>query len=199
MDGADLELFEMWKSGDAQAGQELVRRHFDGVYRFVRNKVSEGAEDLAQQAFLACVEGRHRFRGEGSFRAFVFGAAKNLVYHHWEKQARGREVPLPELSIYDLAPSPASGLARRQDERLLVRALRRIPLEFQIAIELYYMEGLKSREVAEILEIPHATVRSRLRRGLEQVKRWVEELGDSGDQVTTTMSRIEQWAAAVRT
>lgn len=198
----DLALLEAWRAGDAAAGERLFEKHFDAVFRFVRTKVGDPAEDLVQAAFLACVAGRDRLRADASFRAYLFAAARNLVYEHWRKKYRGEPDRLPsdmgQMSAHDLGPSPSSLLGKRDDERLLVMALRRLPLDFQMAIELYYVEGLKSREVAEVLDIPHATVRSRLRRGLEQTREWVERLADTPAVLETTMSRLDVWAKQVR-
>jgi RNA polymerase sigma-70 factor (ECF subfamily) len=197
----DLALLEAWRAGDAEAGEVLFERHFDAVFRFVRGKVGDPADDLVQQAFLACVAGRDRLREGASFRAYLFAAARNLVYEHWRQKYRGESVALPDdlgqISVHDLGPSPSSLLGARDDERLLVMALRRLPLDFQMAIELYYVQGLKTREVAEVLGIPHATVRSRLRRGLEQTREWVERLADTPAVLETTMTRLDAWARRV--
>jgi RNA polymerase sigma-70 factor (ECF subfamily) len=202
VDDEDLALLEAWRAGDAGAGEQLFERHFDAVFRFVRGKVGDPAEDLVQQAFLACVAGRDRLREGASFRAYLFAAARNLVYEHWRHKYRGEPAQLPEdlgqISAYDLGPSPSSLLGARDDERLLVMALRRLPLDFQMAVELYYVEGLKTREVAEVLGIPHPTVRSRLRRALEQTREWVERLADTPAVLETTMTRLDAWARKVR-
>ena len=198
MDADDFALLSAWRDGDKAAGEALMDRHFDAVYRFVRSKVTVEPDDLAQQAFLVCVESRDRFEQRSSFRTYLFGVVRNLVLKHWRDHARHPEVALGEQSLHELAPSPLSELALRAEERLLVRALRRIPLDFQMAIELYYVEGLRSREVAEVLEVPHATVRSRLRRGLDQVRDWVERLAESPAHASTTISRLHQWAEGLR-
>jgi RNA polymerase sigma-70 factor (ECF subfamily) len=191
----DLELLERWRGGEKQAGSELFERHFPAVYRFISNKVSDGAEDLVQQAFLACVEGRDRFRQEASFRTYLFAAARNILYSHWRKQGSAPGLDFAITSLEDLGPSPSSALSDEQDERILLEGLRRIPLDFQIALELYYFEGLKSREIAEILEIPSATVRSRLRRALGHLRTQLEDLENAGRTLESTLTRIDDWAA----
>ena len=195
MEDDDLALLRAWRAGDTAAGEALFERHFETVYRFVRSKVGDQAEDLVQAAFLACVKGRDRFREDASFRTYLFSAARHKIIDHWRVRDRHET---DELSAHDLGPSPSSLLNRADEERLLVMALRRIPLDLQMAIELFYVEGLKSREVAEVLDIPHGTVRSRLRRGLEQLRTWVERLSESPELASTTMSRLDVWAAKVR-
>ena len=196
MSRSDLELLCAWKDGDRDAGEALFERHFDAVFRFVSSKVSDNAEDFVQQAFLGCVEGRHRLRDGATFRTYLFTSARNIVYDHWRGKTK-KQLAFHETSMEALLPSPSSALAQREEERLLVRALRRIPLELQMALELYYVEGFKSREVAEILELPHGTLRTRLRRGLALVRDNVEALRGSPSATTTTISRLDAWAAEV--
>ena len=198
MSESDLDLLAAWKAGDKAAGERLFERHFEAVMRFVASKTSYNVEDLVQQAFLACVEGRHRLRDGASFRSYLFAAARNVVVDRWRAKA---EVPidLNEASAHDLGPSPSSALRHRRQEQLLVQALRRIPLNLQIAIELYYVEGLKSREVADVLDIPHGTVRTRLRRALTLLREAVAKLQvEPGEELTTTMGRLDAWAKSLQ-
>jgi RNA polymerase sigma-70 factor (ECF subfamily) len=194
----DLALLHAWRAGDAAAGETLFERHFDAVFRFIRNKVGDKADDLVQEVFLACVKGRDRFREESSFRTYLFAVARNKIIDHWRARGKLQVDDLSEASAHDLGPSPSSLMGRAEDERLLVMALRRLPLDLQMAIELYYVEGLKSREVGDVLDIPHGTVRSRLRRGLDQLREWVERLSESPHVLETTMSRLDAWAAGLR-
>ena len=73
----DFETLDRWRAGDRAAGNELLRRHFDGLYRFFRNKVDEGVDDLIQRSFLACVESKDRFRKQASFRTYLFTVARH--------------------------------------------------------------------------------------------------------------------------
>src|SRR5262245_4038675 len=75
----DDELLAAWRAGDRRAGEQLFDRHFKALTRFFRNKVTEGMDDLIQQTVLGLLEGKHEFRGEGSFRSFVFGVAYNVL------------------------------------------------------------------------------------------------------------------------
>jgi RNA polymerase sigma-70 factor (ECF subfamily) len=194
----DLKLLAAWREGDAAAGEALFERHFESVFRFVRSKVGDGAEDLVQQVFLACVEGRDRFRAEASFSTYLFAAARNVIYDYWKARSRPQMEDFRDTAAHALDPSPSSAVAHKDNERLLVQALRRIPLDLQMALELYYVEGLRSREVADVLGIPHGTVRSRLRRGLELVREFVEQLRTSDEERTDTLSRLDAWAKDLR-
>ena len=124
-------------------------------------------DDAVQETFLACLTGP-AFRGESSFRTYLFAIARNVLHAQMKRLGRARaEVDVGEISVMDLGPSPSTLAARRREERLLLSALRAIPLDMQIALELFYWEDLSGSELAVALEIPEGTVRSRLRRARE--------------------------------
>lgn len=82
----------------------------------------------------------------------------------------------------DLAPGLSSVAVQRAEQRLLVAALQRIPLDLQMAIELYYWEELSVAELATALEIPPGTVKSRLHRARELLRQEMAELPSSGSE-----------------
>ncbi|MBC8068279.1 MAG: sigma-70 family RNA polymerase sigma factor, partial [Deltaproteobacteria bacterium] len=160
---ADAELLEAWRGGDRTAGRALFDRHFAKIHRFFHNKVSVGVDDLVQQTFLACTESRDGYRGEASFRAWLFGIAHNVLRMH----LRGKHGDFdPSLhSVCDLGPSPSAMVMARAEQRLLLEGLRRIPLDYQVVLELHFWEHMSGSEIAAALAIPEGTVRTRLRRG----------------------------------
>ena len=110
----ELELLERWRAGDARAGTTLFERYFAGLYRFFRNKVTDGAEDLVQETFLACVRSAERFRGDTCFRSYVFRVAHSKLYNHYRDRHRLDAIDFAVTSVMDLGESPS---------RLLVRPL----------------------------------------------------------------------------
>ncbi|MEM6988988.1 MAG: sigma-70 family RNA polymerase sigma factor [Myxococcota bacterium] len=196
-DGA---LLAAWRGGDLSAGEQLFSKHVDRVSRFFYNKVSEGIDDLVQQTFLACVESADRFRGDSSFRTFLLGVARNMLRRHYEKLGRGREFgDLDAVTAADLSTTPSMAVARVRDQRLLLESLRRIPVDSQIALELYYWEDLNAREIAEVLEVPIGTVKTRLRRAKTLLREQVEQLTDMAPMpATQTIDNLEQWARSIK-
>ena len=190
----DLELLEVWRSGDAEAGGELFERHFAAVYGFFRNKTSGPVDDLVQKTFMACVEGRDRVK-TSSFRAYLFGAARNVLYGEYRRRRKDEAIDFGVSSAQDLDPRPSAVLGRREEHRLLLQALRRIPLNYQVALELYYVEGMRGPELAAVLDVPEPTVRSRIRRGLAQVKKEIERLASTPPLAESTVGGLESWAA----
>lgn len=195
---SDFELLEAWQAGDEAAGNELFDRHFDDLYSFFKGKLSRGADDLVQKTFLACIEGRERFRGEASFRTYMFAAARRILWRQFDHLRRDDAVDPAATSLHDLDPSPSQALAQRNEQRLVMEALRRIPVAFQVALELYYVQGFRGPEIARILEISEATVRSRIRRGLDQLRAQVEQLADAPGLVQSTVGALERWTASLK-
>jgi RNA polymerase sigma-70 factor (ECF subfamily) len=194
---SDYDLLDAWRGGDGKAGNQLFDRHFDSVYRFLQNKTDQDPADLVQRVFLACVERKDSFRGESSFRTYLFSIARNLLYRHYRDRNK-HGVDFGVTSLQDLGPTPTFVVDKRAHDRLLLEALRCIPLELQIAIELHYWERLSGPELARVLELPEGTVRSRLRRAREALQAKLEELATSPAQLATTMANLENWANAVR-
>jgi RNA polymerase sigma factor (sigma-70 family) len=195
----DFELLERWQAGDRAAAKQLFERHFDAIYRFLASKVDSGVEDLVQETFLACVQGRDRFRGASSFRGYMFGTARNVLLSHYRKRRRFESVDeVGSSRLIDLDPTASRMLAKREEERLVLEGLRRVPLDYQIILELYYWEGLSGPEVAELLGISLTAMRSRLHRAKQELLQQLQSLSAASDVLSSTLSDLDGWAVALR-
>lgn len=199
MDG-DFELVQAWQAGDGEAGDALVRRHFWGVFRFFRNKVDDAAEELAQRTFLACVEARDRVRAELSFRAYLFGIARNQLMLYLRRHHRAVHLFEPsEASVADVRGSRADlRLVQHQQQRALLLALRQIPVDFQITVELHYWEELSVAEIAAVLDVPPGTVKSRLARARDKLREQLERMELPEATLESTLSNLDGWARSLR-
>lgn len=197
---SDAELLRAWRDSDSRAGAALFKRHYPSVLRFFSNKVDATAiEDLVQQTFLALIEGQERFRGDSSIRTFLFAIAHNKLRNHYRSRSRSHgQVDFLTSSAHDLSPGPSSMVAKREEERLLLEALRRIPVEYQVMLELHYWEHQSMAEIAEIVGIPNGTVKTRLRRGKALLGECLRAIGESGEVLERTLSDLEAWARGVR-
>lgn len=195
----DAELFERWVAGESAAGNALIRRHFQTVHRFFRTKASHEVEDLIQRTFLAAVEARDRFRRASSFRTFLLGLARIELLNHYRRRAKpGSQFDELVTAAHALGSSPSVQLSRNEEQRLLLEALCRIPIEFQLVLELSYWERLSSRELGEVLEIPAPTARSRLRRAKELLQAELSKVHASERARHDVMTNLDAWASAVR-
>jgi RNA polymerase sigma factor (sigma-70 family) len=196
---SDEALLEAWQRGDRKAGHELFERHFESVRRFFVNKVGRDLEDLVQRTFLGCLEASERFAGRSSFRGFLFGVATNVLREHYRAQLRAaKHDKLDDLSVADMNPGPSTALARKREQRLILEALRRIPLGAQIMLELYYWERMSGPQLAEVFGIPENTARSRVRRAKELLAKTIGRLAKSRALLESTTTNLDSWAASLR-
>jgi RNA polymerase sigma-70 factor (ECF subfamily) len=194
----DAELLEAWRRGDTAAGEQLFERHADVVARFFRNKVRNDAEELVQQTFVRLVEGRERLRDGLVFRSFMLGIARNVLHEHIRQRARGRALDPEVESMADLDPGPATVAGRRQEHRLLLEGLRRLPIEHQVALELFYWEGLNAAEIAPIMGVSHSAMRSRLVKARALLAAALESISSSKELLASTVNGLEAWATQIR-
>jgi RNA polymerase sigma factor (sigma-70 family) len=195
----DIQLLDAWSEGDNASGNELVRRHFATLYRFFCSKVPHNASDLAQTTFLACLEARDRFRGDASFRVFLLAIARRQLFNHYRRSRP--ETPLIDLaatSVHALGESPSRLLARQDEQQLTLAAMRRLPLDLQICLELFYWESMKQAEMALVLDIPEGTVKSRLSRARGELRRFIQELAEEPGLGARTADDFERWARSLR-
>lgn len=198
---SDRDLLQAWGDGDVAAGRTLFGRHFTSIFRFFRNKVDDAADDLTQQTFVACLKARENFRGDSSFRTFLFAIARKRLYDHLRQRQRRapKEAPLGERSIADIhGPSPTRLIAMQQEQELLLRALRRLPVDMQVALELFYWEELPIPEISVILETPTGTIKRRLQRARHRLDAIMAELASSKALLQSTIGDFDGWAKGLR-
>lgn len=199
MEDADYDLLRAWQAGDDQAGERLFRRHYKLILRFFHNKAGAQAHDLVQRTFLGCLEARQRIRAETPFRAFIFGVARNVLFDHYRLARRDHDhLDFGSVSAEDLRPSPASVIAQAREAELLLRALRQIPLEAQVILEMYYWEGMRAHEIGEALEMPEPTVRTKIRRARLRLEEMIQASNAAPALRHSTVTGLETWAQKIR-
>ncbi|MEM7157913.1 MAG: RNA polymerase sigma factor [Myxococcota bacterium] len=196
----ELELLRAWREGDGRAGSRLFELHFDSVHRFFYGKIEDAqVDELTQETFLAVVRHRDQLSLHRSVRAYLFAVARHKLYDALRKQGRASpDESVAERTLEDIGPTPTSLLAKQQQHRLLLHALRGLPIDLQILMELRHFEDLRGPELAEALDVPEGTVRSRLRRSHRLLRERLEALAASPEEVRSTLSDLEDWAKVVR-
>lgn len=195
----DFVLLDRWAAGDDAAARTLVERHTAALYRFFRNKAGDAVDDLLQETLLACTAGRDRFRRDATFRTFLFATARNVLFAHYRKRKKlSAETAIGDSSLCDLGESPSAILARNAEQRLLLEGLRRLSFDHQIVLELVQWEQLTGPEVARVLGISEAAMRSRLHRARTELRVTLEAISDDREVLTSTLDDLDGWAHAVR-
>lgn len=186
----DFDLLDRWRVGDKIAGQELFERHFDTLCGFFESKLDVDADDLVQKTMLACVASKDRFRKESSFRTYLFTVARHELYHYLRSKRRdGARLDFSVSSIVDILTTPASRLIKHAERQRVVDALRRLPVEQQTLLELYYWQELEIEAIGEVFEVEIGTARVRLHRARKKLRDLLEAEGDL--QAIETLGKSE--------
>lgn len=167
---ADLELLERWRGGDASAGEDLFARYFDSLCGFFATKCNE-ADELVQRTLVACLKAKEQFRGQSSFRTYVFTVARHELFHHLRKQRKdGERLDFSVTSVAEIVTTPATRLARDAARRQILEILRTLPVEQQTLLELHYWEDMDIAALAEVFETTPGNIRVRLHRARQALK-----------------------------
>lgn len=171
---ADVQLVERCLAGQDAAWEELVRVHTRRVYsicyRFTNSDPE--AQDLSQEVFLRVFKNLRSFRaGEGLFIVWLTRLTRNLLIDHYRRTRMDRATESIEEHAVMLEESTAAMartegiLAGREASEVLQVALQKLSPELRETVILRDLEELEYREIAEILNVPEGTVKSRLNRG----------------------------------
>ena len=175
----DRAAFEDAAGGDTRAFEVLVLRYQARIVNYASAMVRDAgaAEDVAQETFVRAWRGMGRFRGESSFKTWLYRIATNVARTHLDRH--GRQARIADRSLDDEAeplqagdvPSPApdaeTSLVRRE---AIDRALSELPDELRLALVLRDVEGLDYKEIAGVTGAPIGTVESRIFRARRRLR-----------------------------
>ena len=172
---SDLELVQSAKSGDRDAFSELVRRHqhlvYNVSYRFMRD--TSQAEDMAQEAFLKAFRLLKGFRGDCSFRTWMYRVTSSVCLSELNRRKRRGEV---EFSPQHDSPSEnQSGPSEADFMDQIRRCVTKLSDRYATIITLYYLHGTSYADIAQTLEIPQGTLKTWMFRARKQLRRIVEK------------------------
>jgi RNA polymerase sigma-70 factor (ECF subfamily) len=186
---SDIELVQRCQSGDLKAAEALYRKYSQSVQGVVW-RMTRGAaetEDLVHDVFVRALRGVKGFRGQSSFRTWLFHIATNTVLNHLERGERAPfagslDEPLDGEGgerVGDLvagsSPRPEDLAMGNELEEAIQMAIDRLPPAFRMALILRDVEGLAYEEIASALEVSLGTVKSRIARARSQVQEWLRD------------------------
>ena len=183
----DARLVERVQRGDKRAFDLLVLRYQHRIQALVSRYIRDQDEvlDVVQDAFLKAYRALPRFRGESQFYTWLYRIAINTAKNHLVARARrppAADVDAEEAEFYggsealtDVA-SPEREMAGEQLKQAVFNALEALPEDLRTAVSLREFEGLAYEEIAEIMECPVGTVRSRIFRAREAIDAVVKPL-----------------------
>ncbi|MCA9687506.1 MAG: RNA polymerase subunit sigma-70, partial [Myxococcales bacterium] len=125
-------------------------------------------------------------------------AYRQLCKHYRSRVSEQAHLDFASVTAIDLEPSPSRIVAQQREQQLLLLALRSIPFEMQVALELHYWEHMSDAEIARALEVPLGTMKSRIRRARQLLAERIAELAESPQVLESTLANLEEWAAQLR-
>lgn len=189
MDLSDDQIIERTLAGETEAFGLLVRRWENPIYGLSLRMLGrdEDARDVCQETFLAAFRNLRKFRGEAKFSSWIYRIALNACNSRLRRpegqRTRSLDDEREEGRSEEYADQVSEGapekLHRDQLSRIVRRALSALPAEMRQVIVMKEYEDLTFAEIAEILEIPVSTVKSRLYTGLQQLRSRLEYVRDA--------------------
>src|SRR5437016_3516085 len=181
----DFSLVSRCLRGDEPAWEELVRLHTRRVYGLCYRFTGSGSEsqDLTQEVFLRVFRTIRSFRStEGSFATWLARVTRNLLIDHYRRSRQDRstesiEEQLPMLEEVGAAASarPDQSLAGREASEILQATLQKLSPDLREAVILRDLQEMEYREIADVLQIPEGTVKSRINRGRAELTRLLRQ------------------------
>jgi RNA polymerase sigma-70 factor (ECF subfamily) len=177
---SDLALVERVQKGEKRAFDLLVRKYQHKVIGVISRYVSDWSEcqDVAQEAFMRAYRAMAAFRGDSQFYTWMYKIATNTAKNHLVSQ--GRRPPADDIGIDDAVPldggmrlkdraTPEHELMRQEIEQTVFATVEQLPEDLKMAITLREVDGLSYEEIAEKMDCPIGTVRSRIFRARDAI------------------------------
>ena len=167
----DYLLIRLIKNGDKQALDSLVRKHYDNIFRYCYRRCYDNsiAADLTQDVFLKVIETIYKYRFTGKFSNYLFTIAVNRCNDYY--RSKTVFVDYQNLGLIDPSDQAVDIYKKQEEKQELERQLNLLPDKQKEALILYYFHDLKAKDIAKITEVPLATVKSRIKQGLEKLRK----------------------------
>ena len=193
VDATDEALMESYLDGDAAAYAELVRRYERELFNYLRRFLADPmlAEDVFQNTFLTLHAKRNMFRVGKPFRPWLYTLATNQAIDALRRNGRHVRASLDQrhqvaandspTSLMDMlacaGDSPHDQVEKAETADLVRTSVEELPEHLRLTVVLSYYQGMKYKEIAEILEIPVGTVKSRLHAAIGRLGEIWKRLG----------------------
>jgi len=180
-------LIEKCLAGDQQAWDQIVRQHwrkvFNLAYKFVGRH--DEAEDLTQDIFLKIFKALHTFDRRANFQTWLISISRNLCIDHYRSVRKERETMARDVDASQLAPpsrerSPYGELEQLDLRHRIRVALAELPPALREAVVLRDLQEFSYQEIADRLNLPEGTVKSRINRGRLELARQLRRLQSRG-------------------
>lgn len=175
----ESKLIDSAKSGDIEAFEELIKNYqkkvFNFAYYLTGNKID--AENISQEAFIKVFKYIKNFRGESKFSLWLFRIVKNTFINEYKSKLRESKyvVPLDTNNHFEKI-SDDTEINNQTHREVVEKLLKRIHLKFRVPVIMYHLQGFTYEEIAKILKVSIGTVKSRISRGRERLRKYKKEI-----------------------
>ncbi len=183
----DFELVQRVQAGDKKSFDVLVLKYQHKVINLVMRYMHDPdtAQDVAQEAFIKAYKGLKNFRGESAFYTWLYRIAINTAKNHLVSQ--GRRTPTNDIDAEEAEQfegesalkeygTPENEMLRDEIQSIVSNAIDALPDDLRTAIVLRELEGMSYEEIAEAMDCPIGTVRSRIFRARESIDKVLQPL-----------------------
>src|SRR6187397_2413789 len=186
MPSSDEELVTLSQGGDLDSFNQLVLRWERPIYALAYRVIGreEDARDVAQETFLRAFRALKGFKGQAKFSSWLYRITLNLCRDFIRRERRTPLAQAPEgVDLVELAGEATPSetveqlVARHELGRAVAKAMSQLPEEQRTAIILKEYHGLTFQEIADLLDCPLSTVKTRLYQGLSVLRRQLSEAG----------------------
>jgi RNA polymerase sigma-70 factor (ECF subfamily) len=189
----DLELVQRVQAGDKKAFDVLIMKYQQRIVHVITGFVHDPVEalDVAQEAFIKAYRAIPNFRGDSAFYTWLYRIAINTSKNHLT--ARSRRPPAMDVDAMDAtnyfdAPelkefeTPESKLVSDELQQVIHQAIESLPEDTAMAIKLREFDGMSYEEIAQVMDCPIGTVRSRIFRAREAIEQQIQATMNEGEQ-----------------
>jgi RNA polymerase sigma-70 factor (ECF subfamily) len=156
---------------DSDDFAQIVARHYEALYKFALSltRAEPDARDLTQQTFYVWAAKGHQLRDRSKVKAWLFTTLHRTFLGTCQRHNRFPHHGLDEVPLEEL-PAFSPDFANAADSPQVLDALEKVDAVYQAAVALFYLEDCSYNQIAEILEVPVGTVKSRIARGIAQLR-----------------------------
>ena len=183
----DKELVAKVQKGDKRAFDLLVVKYQHKILSIISRYIKDSAEihDVSQEAFIKAYRAMGQFRGDSAFYTWLYRIAINTAKNHLV--SKGRRPPDTDVDVHDVEgydsasplrdlETPENNLQKNQIEAAIYGVINNLPDELRTAVTLREFEGLSYEEIAQVMDCPVGTVRSRIFRAREAIDKVIRPL-----------------------
>jgi RNA polymerase sigma-70 factor (ECF subfamily) len=190
MSGNEKKLVEKAKSGDIGAFEKLIEGHQKKVFNIALRMIGnyDEASELAQEAFLRAFKSIKSFKGDSLFSTWIYKITTNVCLDEIRRKKKKKLISLDEdiehdgsefkRQIKDDSPGPESVAENNELKRMVKESINLLPGDYKVVLVLRDIQGFSYEEISRILNCPTGTVKSRINRARQALKKILQKNGE---------------------